>query len=57
MTLMEKESKENLTVSSLERYQKEIFLNKLEESQKEYEKGKIHSARIVFKELREKYIK
>ncbi len=54
---MGKENKENLEVSSLEKYQKEIFLNKLEESQKEYEKGKIHSARIVFKELKEKYIK
>ena len=35
--------------------QKEIFLKKLEKSKKEYKEGKIHSARTIFKGLREKY--
>lgn len=35
--------------------QKEIFLNKLEKSKKEYKDGKIHNARNIFKGLREKY--
>lgn len=54
---MKKESKGNLIISSLEKNQKEIFLNKLEKSKKEYNKGQIHSARIILKRLREKYIK
>lgn len=39
----------------LERYQKEMFLNKIEKSKKQYKKGKVHDARTVFKGLREKY--
>lgn len=53
MILTEKESKEDLEISSLEEYHKEKFLNKLEKSKKKYEKGQIHNARIVLKELRE----
>lgn len=36
-------------------FKSEDFLNKLEESKKQYGKGKIHIARTVFSELREKY--
>lgn len=39
--------------------EKEIFktelLSKLEKSEREYEEGKIHDAKAVFKELRAKY--
>lgn len=38
-----------------EQYQKERFLNKLEKSKNQYKAGKVHNARTVFKELREKY--
>ena len=38
---------------------KEVFMpelsSKLEKSKKEYEEGKIHDAKAVFKELRAKY--
>lgn len=53
--IVKRDNKKDLVVISLEKYQKEVFLNKLEKSQKEYEKGRVHSARTVFKGLREKY--
>ena len=49
------ENKEDLVVISLEQYQREMFLNKLEKSKQQYKEGKVHSARTVFKGLREKY--
>lgn len=57
--IVKRENKQDLVVISLEQYKKELFLaelsSKLEKSEKEYEQGKIHKARVVFKELREKY--
>lgn len=53
--IVKRENKKDLLVISLEQYQREMFLNKLEKSKKEYEEGKVHSARTVFKGLREKY--
>ncbi len=53
--IIKRENKKDLLVISLEQYQKEIFLNKLEKSKKEYKDGKIHNARTIFKGLREKY--
>ena len=53
--ILKRENKKDLLVISLEQYQKEMFLNKLEKSKKEYEKGKVHNARTVLKGLREKY--
>lgn len=53
--IVKRENKKDLLVISLEQYQKEMFLNKLEKSKKEYKEGKVHSARTVFKGLREKY--
>ena len=53
--IVKRDNKKDLVVISLEKYQKEVFLNKLEKSKKEYEKGQVHSARTVFKGLREKY--
>jgi len=53
--IVKRDNKKDLVVISLEKYQKEVFLNKLEKSKKEYEKGQVHSARTVFKWLREKY--
>ena len=53
--IIKRENKKDLLVISLEQYRKEMFLNKLEKSKKEYEDGKVHSARTVFKKLREKY--
>ena len=53
--IIKRENKKDLLVISLEQYQKEIFLNKLEKSKKEYNDGKIHNARTIFKGLREKY--
>lgn len=53
--IVKRDNKKDLVVISLEKYQKEVFLNKLEKSKKEYEKGRVYSARTVFKELREKY--
>ena len=53
--IVKRENKKDLLVISLEQYQKEMFLNKLEKSKEEYKKGKIHDARTVFKRLREKY--
>ncbi|PWM77133.1 MAG: hypothetical protein DBY41_11360 [Clostridium sp.] len=40
---------------TIEEYRREEFLSKLEESKKQYKEGKVHSAKKVFKELREKY--
>lgn len=53
--IVKRENKKDLLVISLEQYQKEMFLNKLEKSKKQYKEGKVHSARTVFKGLREKY--
>lgn len=53
--IVKRENKKDLLVISLEQYQREMFLNKLEKSKKQYEKGKFHSAKTVFKELKEKY--
>lgn len=53
--IVKRENKKDLLVISLEQYQREIFLNKLEKSKKEFNEGKVHSARTVFKGLREKY--
>lgn len=53
--IVKRENKKDLLVISLEQYQREMFLNKLERSKKEYKEGKVHKARAVFKELREKY--
>ena len=58
--IIKRDNKQDLVVISLEQYKKEIFLvelsNKLEESEKQYEAGKVHNAKSVFKELREKYV-
>ena len=53
--IVKRDNKKDLIVISLEEYQKAVFLNKLERSKKQYEEGKVHSARTVFKGLREKY--
>lgn len=53
--IVKRENKKDLVVISLEQYQKEVFLNKLEKSKEEYKNGKIHSARTIFKGLKEKY--
>ena len=53
--IIKRENKKDLLVISLEQYQKEMFLNKLEKSKKEYQEGKVHNAKNVFKGLREKY--
>ena len=53
--IFNRENKKDLIVISLEEYQKAVFLNKLEKSKKQYKEGKVHSARTVFKGLREKY--
>ena len=53
--IIKRENKKDLLVISLEQYQKEMFLNKLEKSKREYQEGKVHNAKNVFKGLREKY--
>jgi len=53
--IIKRDNKKDLIVISLEQYEKEIFLNKLEKSKKQYKEGKVHSARTVFNGLREKY--
>ena len=53
--IVKRENKKDLIVISLEQYQREIFLSKLEKSKKENKEGKVHSARTIFKGLREKY--
>ena len=53
--IVKRKNKKDLVVISLEQYQKEMFLSKLEKSKKQYKEGKVHSARTVFKGLREKY--
>lgn len=53
--IVKRENKKDLIVISLEEYQKAVFFNKLEKSKKQYKEGKVHSARTVFKGLREKY--
>lgn len=53
--IVKRENKKDLLVISLEQYQRETFLNKLEKSKKQYKQGKVHSARTTFKVLREKY--
>ena len=53
--IVKRDNKKDLIVISLEQYEKETFLNKLENSRKQYTEGKTHSARTIFKGLREKY--
>ena len=53
--IIKRQNKKDILVISLEQYQKEIFLNKMEKSKKQYKEGKIHSARTIFKGLKEKY--
>ena len=53
--ILKRENKKDLLVISLEQYQKEMFLNTLEKSKKDYNEGKVYSARTIFKGLREKY--
>ncbi len=53
--IVKRENKQDLVIISLEQYQKDMFLSKLEKSKKQYKEGKVHSARTVFKGLREKY--
>ena len=53
--IIKRDNKKDILVISLEQYQKEMFLKKLEKSKKEYKEGKVHSARTAFKGLREKY--
>ena len=48
-------NKKNVNEKSDENIQKKVFLNKFEESKKQYKEGKISNAKSVFKELREKY--
>lgn len=49
------ENKKTMLSINIEEYRREEFLSKLEESKKQYKEGKVHSAKKVFKELREKY--
>ena len=53
--IVKRDNKKDLVIISLEQYQREMFLNKLEKSTQQYKEGKVHSARTVFKGLREKY--
>lgn len=53
--IVKRDNKKDLVIISLEQYQREIFLNKLEKSKQQYKEGKVHSARTVFKGLRERY--
>lgn len=53
--IVKRDNKKDLVVISLEEYQKSVFINKLEKSKEQYKNGKVHSARTVFKGLREKY--
>lgn len=53
--IVKRDNKKDLVIISLEQYQREMFLNKLEKSKQQYKEGKVHSARTVFKGLREKY--
>lgn len=53
--IVKRNNKRDLVVLSLEQYQKQIFFNKLEQSKQQFKDGKIHNAREVFSELREKY--
>ncbi len=53
--IVKRKNKKDLIVISLEQYQKEIFLNKLEKSKNEYNEGKVSEVRTVFKRLRAKY--
>ena len=53
--IVKRKNKSDVVILSLKEYQEEMFLNKLEKSKKEYKEGKVHDAKSVFKELREKY--
>ncbi len=53
--VVKRENKKDLVVISLEEYQKAVFLTKLEKSKEQYKQGKVHNAREVFKEMRNKY--
>jgi len=54
--ILKRKNKKDLVVISLEEYQKTVFLSKMEKSKEQYKRGKVHSARKVFKELRNKYV-
>ncbi len=53
--IVKRENKKDLLVISLEQYQKDMFFSKLEKGKKEHKEGKVHSARSIFKGLRERY--
>lgn len=53
--IVKRNNMKDLLLISLEQYEREMFYRKLEESEKEYREGKVSSAEVVFKELRDKY--
>lgn len=57
--IVKRNDKEDLIVISLEQYKKNIFFaelnSKLEKGEEDLKNGRVHSARTVFKELRERY--
>lgn len=53
--IIKRENKKDLIVISLEQYQKEVFLSKLEKSKKQYANGDYKEAEVIFKELKDKY--
>lgn len=57
--IVKRDNKQDLVIISLEEYEKNMFFNeltiKLEQGEEEFKNGKIHDARTVFKELRQKY--
>ena len=53
--IVKRENKKDLLVISLEQYQRDVFWSKVEKSKEQYRQGKIHNAKAVFEELKEKY--
>lgn len=57
--IVKRENKEDLIIISLEEYKKKIFLaeldRKLLEGEEDIKNNRVHSARAVFKGLREQY--
>ena len=53
--IVKRENKKDFVLISLEEYKKKLFFSRFERSKAEYRAGKVHNARTVFKELREKY--
>ena len=53
--IIKRDNKKDLLVISLEEYQRQMFLNRLEESERQYKEGKVYPIREVFEELRDKY--